>query len=458
MIAALMIGAVLAARPDTGAGIYAFDSADTIMYVDGPTGTVRVHYSAQGPNVTLMADDDKDGRPDYPFEVAVVAEDVLAFYASLGFLAPIKEAEMGLGELGGSPGFDFYLVDFGGGADGLFSIDACAGRVCSGFMVIENDFAGYGYSSISEAVRVLTSHELFHAVQAAYNAGQPPWLSEGTAVWAEHQYDPKVDDFIWFCNQYLKDLGRPVDSPPAGMITAFSYGTALFFQFLTERFGEGIGPDIQQAMEGLDDEEMMPAIADTIETYGGVMRDEWVDFTRWNLATGARAGAVESYSFAERLRLIDAELEGDLIQDDNRFYPLAATYYTLQHPGGEVSFATLDDPGGLAFSLHPLGEDGQIFEPVDAWEMAGPGLYTLGDLDPGEYWMIGTLPTLADQSQKIEFCLGEADWATACLPTAEDTGDSMPPSMTEPSGCTGRAVLLPLLLALGLRYRRLGEA
>jgi hypothetical protein len=47
-------------------------------------------------------------------------------------------------------------------------------------------------------VDTVGSHALFHAVQNAY-ASLPVWMSEGTAVWAEKQYDPRSQDFINQC-------------------------------------------------------------------------------------------------------------------------------------------------------------------------------------------------------------------------------------------------------------------
>lgn len=458
MFWALLTGVALSARPDSGAGLYAFESSDVLDYVDGPMGMVRVHFSIDGPNVTRLADADKDGIADYPLEVATVAEDVLDFYGALGFRPPITESEMGLGDLGGSAAFDVYLVDFGGGADGQFSIDACAGTLCSGFMVIENDFYGYGYSSLSEAVQVLASHELFHAVQAAYNAAQPPWISEGMAVWAEQQYEPGVEDFIWFANQYLKDTGRSIDSPPAGTVTAFSYGTALFFQFLTERFGEGFGPDLLSALEGVPEEETMDAVVLTIEDYDGSLFEEWSTFSLWNVVTGSRAGVTDSYSFASELRLMDAEQEGTFIEDDNRFYPLAATYYHLEHPGGPLSFVTVDDPTGLVFSLLPVNSEGQLEPPLHTWTPDDVGETVLGDVDPGEYWFFGTYPQQAEQSSKIAFCLGEQSIALTCLPQDVDTGQPSTTPPAEDGGCGKQAMLLPAMaMSLLLTGRRRGR-
>ena len=188
------------ARPDEGSGSYSFDDSDVLATLDSPNGLVRVTYSADGPNQVRAGDDDADGIPDFVKDVALTAEDVLQVYADAGFAAPLSEEAMGLDPLGGSYAFDIYLVDFAGVADGWFDTDACMGTRCSGYMAMENDFRGYGYSSIDTAIRVLVSHELFHAVQAATNTYQPDWMREGTAVWAEHLYAPENEDFLWFCD------------------------------------------------------------------------------------------------------------------------------------------------------------------------------------------------------------------------------------------------------------------
>ena len=447
-----------AARPDSGSGLYAFEDEDVLEFVDGPEGAVRVHYSIEGPNDTLLDDDDSSGFPDFPEEVAATAEEVIDFYADQGFLAPLSEADLGLGDLGGSEALDFYLVDFAGTADGLFAVDACEDGVCSGYMVMENDFYNYGYPSLSEAIRVLTSHELFHGVQYAYSDDEPSWFSEGSAVWAEYQFDNTVDDFVWLCNAYLEDTGRSIDRPPSGAITAFSYGTALFFQFLTERFGPEIGPALQTAMQDRDAEDAILAIEEAISAEGGTLTEEWTAFAQWNLATGDRAGLAESYPFADDLDGIAAEMEGDALHDDNRFYPLAATYYLLDHPGGELFFATADDSAGVVFSLHPVADgapDGPVEEAIAEW--SGVERYEFGDLPAGGYWMVGTYPEIAEQSVKLEFCLGAQDAAAACA--AEDTD---PPNAPEdPGGCacgttTPSAAGSALVLAFALfgRLRR----
>ena len=467
----LLSGAAIADRPTDGTGLFAFDSSDLVASLDGPAGIVRVHYSTSGPNETRLEDDDGDGEPDFPAMVAATAEDVLVFYEAFGFRSPVRESDLGLEPLGGSDAFDFYLVDFGGNADGNFALDACAGAVCAGHMIMENDFAGYGYPSLSVATSVLTSHELFHAVQAASNAGQPSWMSEGTAMWAEWLYDPGVRDFLYVADAYLEDPGRSIDRPPAGVATAFTYGTGLFFGFLDEFVDPAVAVDLQEEMEGRSEDEAVDAIAVVIEAWGSTLPDAWTVFTEWNLATGDRTGAAASYSFAELLDgpVLEDDFEDGFVEDDNRFYPLAATYYQLSHGGGPLGFATADDPAGVRFALFPVedgGDDGPLGEPVLRWAPLEPGLVELGSPAAGGYLLLGSYPEPASQSQKLAFCLGPLDALADCLPDdveepADTGGDAAAPAgEKDQGGCNGApgpvpalVALLPALLSLGRRRR-----
>jgi len=466
-----LVGAALAARPTDG-GVYAFDDTDVIETYDGPAGLVRVTYSSSGDNVVREGDDDADGVPDFVEEVAATAEDVLEVYAATGFRPPIAESEMGLDPEthGGSEAFDFYLVDFAGVGDGQFSTDKCRDGVCSGYMVMENDFQGYGYPSISEAVKVLTSHELFHAVQSAYNASEPDWMLEGTAVWGEQLYEPGTSDFLWFCDAYLDDVGRALDRPPAGAGSSFIYGTGLFWAFLAEKYGDEAMVALQEAMVDRDEDAGVDAVEDVIVGEGDTLEDAWATFVRWNLATGRRAGGMDSYSFAADISGLTAEGEGSAISDENRFYPLAATYYRIDHAGGELWFGAQDDPTGLVFSLHPVVDgdsDGPVGDAVATWAPTVAGTEDLGSFEAGGYWLVGTFPTHAENSTRIQLCLGaEADMADCAAQDTGETGETGDTGVADtgeekPGGCGcatggGRGGWLPgaLLWALALRRRR----
>ena len=414
MILAFLLGAQAFAERPTQGGLFAFDSTDDVRTYD--EGMIRVHYSASGSNITIMDDLDQSGVPDYVELVAHTANDVLEFYAEVGFRFPLSESDVGLSDLGGTSAFDFYLVDFGGNSDGMFGVDGCRGTTCAGYMVMENDFRGYGYPSLEEATDVLVSHELFHAVQAAYNANQPSWLSEGSAVWAEWLYNPEVQDFLNFSSAYLGETERSIHKPPSGVTTSFSYGTAIFFAFWDEYYNEDTPRMIalQESLEGLDDADIVVAVTEQMDDLAA----DWMTFSKWNLATNIRSGEMDSYSFASRLFGLQSEMEGTIIEDDYRFYPLATTYFELEHPGGECRFVFEGEDEDVQFSLHPVVSGSKVGPAVKEWRIGDEPIWT-EEFEAGEYWVIGSLPILTSNSQKIEFCLG----AECVLPVAdEDTG------------------------------------
>ncbi len=480
----LALGTALAARPDEGGGFRPYDDADVLDHVDGPLGLVRVHYSVDGPNVTILDDLDGSGAPDFPELVAATAEGVLDGFVALGFREPVSEESLGIDDLGGSGAFDFYLVDFGGTADGQFSVDDCAGGVCVGHMLMENDFSGYGYSSLEEAASVLTSHELFHAVQAAYAARLPAWMSEGMAVWAERRFDEDSPDFMGLSSAYLAEPTRPVNSPPAGTVTAWVYGTALFFEFVTLRHGLDAAPDVLVAMESTDEDDALDAVLDVLQDRGDSLADAWPVFAAWNLGTGRRSGALDGYPFAHRLGTVpmEGDSEGGLLEDDNRFYPVATTYWRFTHAGGPLSFVAEDDPTGLVFGLHPIedgSENGPALDALVTWAPTSDGAVDLGDVDAGHYYVLGTYPAEADESAKVHFCLADPDAAAVCMPAVDegpdDTGEPSTEEDDDPaeqdedtptdgagtskddSGCStaaGSAQGLLALLGLGLAWRR----
>ncbi len=423
-----------AARPDTDGEPWSFHPDDTVEFVDGPTGAVRVHYASAGPSATVLDDRDEDGVPDLPQVMAVTAEDAIGHFAALGFRPMVPEADLALDALGGSGAIDVYMVEFGDTGDGRFAIDGCSGGVCVGHLLTDNDFAESYYADSAEAAAVLASHELFHGVQAAYRTSLPDWMSEGTATWAEHLYDPTLDDYFGFCRAYLAEPTRSIDSPPAGVATAWTYGTALFFGFLGERLGAGVGPALLDAMEGRGDDEGVDAILEVLDLYDERIEAVWPVFAAWNLATGRQSGGTgEGWPDADQLRAPPFEVEAgaDLLDDDNRFYPLATTYFQLEHAGGPLVAAFADDPTGLVFGLHPFagGErQGAVDAAAVTFSPDGVGVVELGDLPAGGYALVGSYPQPAPESTKVRFCVGAPDAAAACLePTdGEPAGDTGP--------------------------------
>jgi hypothetical protein len=454
----------LAVRPTEG-GMFSFDATDVVVSYDEPTGRVRVHYSIEGPNQTVLDDVDLDGVPDYVADAGRVAADALDLYEQTGFRLPISEAEFGLGTLGGSGALDLYLVDFALSSDGKFDVDTCLGNPlhCAGFMVVENDFQGYRYPSRLAALSVVVPHELFHGVQAAYNGELEVWASEGTAVWAERLFDPEVEDFVSLADYYLAEPTRSIDEPPVGPVPLWAYGTGLWFDFLTSRHDTALLVEILEAWEA-DTEDLGGAMLDALTARGDVVPDAWISFATYNLATGVRAGGMsEGYPYAAELAEVPLEVTGGYLEDDTRFYPLATTYSRLNHKGGPIWFALEEAAPALWFSLHPTADgskDAPVLDSVSGFWAEDPGPRSLGDFPEGQYYVWGAQPDEGASSVKVRWCMGTEEDVNACMGIVPPPdGDAVEDPDEKGCGCATGSVSgssAVLLALIALRRRRAG--
>ena len=262
-----------------------------------PGGKVRVHYVTTTADAVLATDADASGVPDFVEEVALRGDESLTAYAAMGFRAPLSD-----GTAGGDDRLDIYLKDLNG-SDGSFGTDSCTQTPfrCVGYVTMENDFRGYGYPSTSIGIKVLTSHELFHAVQEAYDADQPIAWSEGSAVWAEELVYPEQGDFEGLVAAFMAKPFRPFERPGAGFGDLYPYGAAMWPYFLEAHVGPGT---VAATWTGCEDTGSDPDFLDAqtaqLAAIGRTLEGEWIEFTRWNARTGDRADGT-SYPDAQRL-------------------------------------------------------------------------------------------------------------------------------------------------------------
>jgi hypothetical protein len=432
-LALALSGTPALARPTDG-GLFGFDPDDEVVHFDDPGGRVRVHYAIAGPSVTLLDDGDGDGVPDFPQRVGAAVDLAWSIYEDTGFRGPRREADLGLPALGGSAAFDVYLVDFGGGSDGAFRVDGCDARSCAGHLLIENDFAGYGYPSLDAAIVTLASHELFHGVQYAYRRELPVWFSEGTAVWAQRHVDPGNGDFVRYAQAYLDDAGRSLDVPPVGPVPVFAYATGLWFDFLSLRHGDAAIVALMELVAG-DPLDPVGAIGAVLARNGDAWPDAWMRFAAWNAATGPLAGGAEGYPYAARLRRgVTFAHQGARVEEIRRFFPLATTYYRVEHAEGPLRIAIEACDDRVRFAVYPVGSDGALGAAVA--EQAGPELWLRseggGGLPAGSYVVVVSLPEPADQSARTAICAGSERWC-GVVPSCGDGGDDI--EEPEPAGC-----------------------
>ena len=426
-------------RPDTpGNNLqFAFDSGDLVETFGSADGHFLVHYTRTGPNGVPALDADVSGVPDFVEEVAAVYVEVLAHYqGTLGFRAPLDDSA--IGDNGGDERFDVYLVDFAGVGDGNYRDDACLpqnSEQCAGYMVEENDFSGYGYPSTLYANRILGSHEFFHAVQSAYDNGQGSVLAEGTAVWATESYRPALDDFEWFLDGYLDNPDRPLDTPLPGPVDPFSYGSAIFFQFLEEHYGPGTVRALWEACEngagGVADPQWLEVLGPTLATQASSsFAEAMVEFARWNLYTGVFGDPAASYQNGgsyPRVRIDDVPTPH---QDDAlRVYHASSQYYAAL-PGGRAQMtaalvAPASDPGatdGVALLL-ATERGGNITSVVDVADV-GAGEELVDTAVAERLVVVAVNTATGGDSKRPGLCIGSPEEVADCRAALSGAGGS----------------------------------
>lgn len=473
-------------RPDTpGNNLqFNFEPGDVVEAFPSPSGKFLIHFTRNGTNAVPAADADVSGTPDFVEQVADVYDEVITHYEGMGFRAP--KSDEAIADNGGDGKFDVYLVDFAGIGDGTFRVDECdvaKPDVCTGYMVQENDYAGYGYPSTLVANRILGSHELFHGIQAAYDHGQGSVFAEGTAVWATESFDPSLKDFEYFLDGYLDNADRSLDVPLPGPVDPFSYGSAIFFRFLEERYGDGT---VRTLMEHTEDGSFGKANPVWIEEIDPVLQgiaktsfaDAFVEFATWNLFTGAHADPARGYASGAGYPPLKMRPAVAPYTELMRVFYASAQYFRTDPLGRKEMTTAIVAPEGSESQLDGLavlqlvevnGQWGpvlRLFQPSD-------GTQAIDTTNASAYVAIVVNTAISGNSKRPTLCIGSPEEVAACKTTVVSPGsgaggaggagvgggDPAPPGEEGGCGCslspTSPNPGIFALLALGsLGYRR----
>jgi MYXO-CTERM domain-containing protein len=397
--------------PDEGT-VFRFAPEDVIERYDEER--VRVHYTRDGSNAVPAADEDGSGVPDFVELAGDATETALDFYAAEGFLAPLGDAA--LAENGGDARFDVYLVDFFGSADGAFVRDRCStvagSATCIGHFVMENDFGSAGPMRRERAARIVATHELFHAVQVAYDAARDSILSEATAVWATDRLDPELREVATFSGGYLESIDRPLDVPRAGVVLdPFAYGSAIFFQFLEERHDEVLMLELWEACAAEPDEGWLALLDELLMARGSSFAEEMETFAIWNLHTDRRANPEVSYAEGARYPPVTLREEALPLIDERPRHARAATRGYSFSPGGRTSIdarlgGTEEDRAGLALRLARVDDD--------VLTVAEAGTTRLDVAGADEVIVLVVNTARAGEARRATVCVGDPSELSAC--------------------------------------------
>jgi hypothetical protein len=197
---------------------------------------------------------DDDGIPDYVEGVLEMAErsyDVEVAPGPLGWLPPKPDRE----GCGADPRAraDIYLKQLGNaGLFGYESPDPGQGEIRSkyGYLVIDDDYAAseFGFDDPLDAARVTVAHEFNHLLQQNYDSFQDVWIFEATAVWAEEQVFPEINDYLNYVEVFAQRPGVPITDRD-GAKGLKIYGSGVWNHWLSGA-GGGFGLDsVRRAWE-----------------------------------------------------------------------------------------------------------------------------------------------------------------------------------------------------------------
>lgn len=421
VVLVLLVSSSATARPDRpGGDSFSFDAGDDVETYD--TDGFRIHFTRTGTHAVPPLDADDDGMPDHVQHVGAIYESALGAYALLGFLPPVSDA--GFVDNGGDARFDVYLVDFARAADGVYRAERCTGAICSGYMVQENDFAGYGYPSVDVGNRTVASHELFHAVQAAYDTDQGAVFAEATAVWASERYDPSLRDLEGFASGYFEDAATPLDTTATGPVDGFTYGAGIFFEYLSERFDDDVTRELWVAVKDdvAPDATWFGALEAVLIQRGSSFAEAFTEFSSWTLLTNRRADPSRSFATGSQMALREPTAV-TLPIDEAGFVVFTASSRLLTAPTRGRSTlrvvlggAEAARDGGRVLLL-PLSESG-AGDVVDATDGA--------DVDVSDAFEVLVLVVNARQqgsSIRPRLCVGTPDEVAACAPSTPASTD-----------------------------------
>lgn len=466
-----------ALRPDqTGSidGPPYYASTETVESIVSPGGGFRIHFTRAGTNAVPSADTDANGTPDYVDFVALQYDMVLDTYGTMGFRAPRSDVVLAPND-GGDGLFDVYLLDFtassGGGADGAFRREQCvAGTGCTGYMLQENDFVGFGYPSVHYGARLLASHEFFHAVQAAYDdqlGAQGSTLSESTAVWASERFDPAQTDMEGFATAFLMRPDRALGVDPIGPVQSYAYGAAIVWEYYTTRWDDALVVALWDELDtttGATSDNWVDVL-DTVlrRDYATNFHDSYVDFAEWLLFTGSRAddtrGPSRGNQFAE---VASTPITLPYTTLSTRIFPGSAHYLEVHGDRVSVRLGGTAPEGvdviAVAFSGGRFVRDARGVGQVDLMAAGADTLFVV--LANG---------ATSGSSNAVAVCVGvgPSDCETPVDAGAGDAGmdvaDAAMPPAAPPAACScraggrpgsGGAVLGLLAVAIGLRLPR----
>ncbi|MBD3366591.1 MAG: T9SS type A sorting domain-containing protein [Candidatus Eisenbacteria bacterium] len=240
----------------------------------------RIHYDTSGTHKILNWP-----NTSYRDAVATAAEYVYdQEVTAMGFVPPADDSGDPDGG-GGCERYDIYVQNLSG-VYGYCqpTYYTGSGNAATSYVVIDNDYAGFGYPDPTDPMKVTVAHEFNHSCQMAVDITEELWYMECTAVWAEEQVYDSIDDYTQYIPYYFNSTYRSLDWEDGTGLRI--YGTCVWNIFLSENVDPGVVSDYWNACGG--NSSVYQYLDMVLANYGTTIEEQFHEFAMWNWFTGSR--------------------------------------------------------------------------------------------------------------------------------------------------------------------------
>jgi hypothetical protein len=315
------------------------------------TAHFRIHYDTSGPHMIY-------GWPSttYRDAIATALENCWTEETvTIGFREPPSDGTDPDGG-GGNGLYDVYLQDLTGVygyCQGSYTVPATARIDCTSYVVIDNDYAGFGYPDPVDPMKVTVAHEFCHSCQYSHDYTEPTWYLECTSTWVEDVIYDSIDDYRGYVFYFYNYPYASLDWNDGTGLRM--YGSCVWNFFLMEHVSIDVIPDIWYACETAGD--LWSKMNSVLGSHGTSLEEEFKEFAIWSWFTGSRndgthfeEGAFWPLVAAERTYTTYPVIAGGPISA-HRPDHLAWNYIHMSNPGGseDVLDVTYDGPSTGGF-------------------------------------------------------------------------------------------------------------
>lgn len=215
----------------------------------------KIHYTTDpgDTNAVNSWDGDGNGTPDYiDLMLAAFEHSYSILTDTLNFAPPPGDSLAGT-EYGEDSKYDIYVVKIPNpGTYGVthpeFKVNdnpkstPAETNAATSYIRMRNEYTDFSVGT-EGAIHVTAAHEFFHAVQGGIDVYEKAWLKESTAAWMEDRVYPAVDDNYGYLDDFFLKPYVPLDATKAES-KGHWYGSWVFFQYLSEHYGDNIVQEI----------------------------------------------------------------------------------------------------------------------------------------------------------------------------------------------------------------------